>query len=67
MGNTITTFWQSLPQDDVDYYALAANEWLATDRLDADTNQNFTSWQEFFGPNEFDGDSFTTTVSYLNL
>lgn len=63
----MTTFWQSLSQDDIDYYALAANEWLATDRLDADTNQNFTSWAEFFGPHEFDGDSFTTTVSPLNF
>ena len=62
MGTAITSYWNTLPLDDDNYYALAANEWLASDRLNADTNQNFTSWAEFFGPNEFDGDSFTTVV-----
>lgn len=66
MGNAITSYWNSLTENDDDYYALAANEWLALDRLNADTNQNFTTWDEFFGPHDFDGDNFTTTVSSLN-
>lgn len=36
---------------------------VSSDRLDAATNQNFTSWQQFFGPQEVNGDNFTTVVS----
>ena len=42
------------------YGAVAASEWVATDRLSAVTGQNFTSWAEFFGPHEYNSDLFTT-------
>jgi Peptidase family S41 len=64
MGNTMTAFWDSLNETGSTYYALAANEWVATDRIDADTGQNFTSWAEFFGPHLDNGDNFTTTVRF---
>ncbi|KAI9773497.1 MAG: hypothetical protein M1839_002079 [Geoglossum umbratile] len=64
MGQTETDFWNSLSTTDDDYLVLAANEWVASDRLNANTGQNFTSWPEFFGPHSFDGDSFTTTQRY---
>ncbi|RDW66343.1 hypothetical protein BP6252_09978 [Coleophoma cylindrospora] len=64
MGNTITDYWESLDDTSNDYYILAANEWVATDRLNADTDQNFTSWPEFFGPHLYHGDNFTTTQRY---
>jgi hypothetical protein len=44
------------------YYWMTAKDWVATSRLNAHTDQNFTSWGEFFGPHMFNGDYFTTTV-----
>jgi hypothetical protein len=64
MGETITGYWNTLSTVDEDYSFLAANEFVATDRINAKTDKNFTSWPEFFGPNAFDGDNFTTTVCF---
>ena len=64
MGETMTNYWNNLNDTDDNYYLLAANEWVATDRLNANTNENFTTWAEFFGPHLYDGDNFTTTVSF---
>jgi hypothetical protein len=64
MGETMTDHWNSLNNADDDYLDLAANEWVATDRLNANTDQNFSSWAEFFGPHLYDGDDFTTTQRY---
>ena len=61
LGNTFTTYFQQnrAPNSSV-YNALAVSDWVAIDRLNADTNQNFTSWPEFFGPHPYHGDFFTT-------
>ncbi|KUJ17685.1 uncharacterized protein LY89DRAFT_747417 [Mollisia scopiformis] len=64
MGNTITGYFQSLNTTDEDYYALIGDEWVATDLINANTNQNFTSWAEFFGPHLYNGDNFTTVQRY---
>src|SRR4029077_3159080 len=69
MGTTITSLFTGFQAsaNASDYVeALEGNEWVATDRLDAETvpNRNFTSWQEFFGPHMYDGDNFTTTQRY---
>ena len=65
IGNQITTYWNGLTLDDDDYYSLLDSEWVSSDRIDASTNQNFSSWQQFFGPQQLNGDAFTTTVSQL--
>ena len=39
---------------------MVSNVWVAADRLDADTNRNFSSWAQYFGPHEFNGDFFST-------
>ena len=61
IGNTFTTYYATnrSPNGSV-YDALSASDWVSTDRLNAETSQNFTSWAEFFGPHEYNGDSFTT-------
>jgi hypothetical protein len=64
MGETLTVYWDSLNDTDDNFYILAASEWVATDRINADTGRNFTSWAEFFGPHLYDGDNFTTTVRF---
>ena len=61
IGNTFTTYFQTNQSANSSVYdALAASDWVATDRLDANTGQNFTSWVEFFGPHRYNGDTFTT-------
>lgn len=67
MGEMITEFFNEEDTSNIDYYILAANEWVATDRLNANTGNNFTSWAEEFGPVSEDGDQFTITVCLLNL
>ena len=64
MGETITEYWDSLDPTYEDYYNLLANEWVATDLIDANTRQNFSSWAEFYGPHLYNGDNFTTVVSH---
>ena len=61
IGNTFTTYYETnqSPNSSV-YDALSASEWVATDRLNAATGENFTSWGEFFGPHFYNGDTFTT-------
>ena len=62
LGNTITSYYDTLPTNTYYYDVLSAYEWVATDRLDAETGENFTSWGQFFGPHPDHGDFFTTTV-----
>lgn len=47
------------------FYALSASNWVATNYINAETGRNFTSWGEFFGPREHNGDFFTATVRFL--
>lgn len=64
MGSTLTGTWDSLNETHDWYEQLAANEWVVTDRINAATHQNFTSWAQFFGPNSsYSGDSYTSIVS----
>lgn len=67
LGETITSYWNELDEDYYDYYSLAADEWMVSDRISAATKKNFTSWKEFYGPVQHNGDLFTTVVSYLKL
>lgn len=61
LGNTFTNYYS--PSLNETYHdLLSASDWVATDRINANTNQNFTSWGEFFGPHLDNGDNFTTTV-----
>ena len=43
---------------------VSADEWVVTDRLNAETGQNFTSWEEYFGPRTYQADHFSLTVGY---
>lgn len=67
MGETITDYFDSLNTTDENYYALVGDEWVATDLINANTNQNFTSWAEFFGPHLYTGDNFTTVVRCYSI
>jgi Peptidase family S41 len=64
LGNTFTTFYDTQPLDPSVYFAFSASNWVSSDLLNAETEENFTSWGEFFGPHEHNGDQFTTTQQY---
>ena len=61
LGSTFIAYSESSKSPNSSVYGgVAASEWVATDRLNATTGQNFTSWAEFFGPHEYNSDLFTT-------
>ncbi|KAM0798969.1 hypothetical protein BDR22DRAFT_857304 [Usnea florida] len=61
IGNTFTQFYQDQrSQNSSVYDDLSASDFVATSRIDVETNQNFTSWAQFFGPHPFNDDLFTT-------
>ncbi|KAK7718646.1 hypothetical protein SLS64_002606 [Diaporthe eres] len=57
-------YYAGLSTSSPDYETLAADEWIATPRLNAETGVNFTSWAEFYGSYEYNGDSFTAKQRY---
>lgn len=69
LGSATTSFWDSLSLQDESEVALryqeVANEWVITPRLNAETGRNFTSWSEYFGPRNYQGDNFSLTVRLL--
>ena len=68
LGNAWTDFWESLLDDDVDERAFkeseAANEWVITDRINAATGKNFTSWDEYANGPTYNGDKFSLIERY---
>lgn len=67
LGNTFTTYFDTQPMNGSFYDAMAADVWVATDYLNANTGMNFSLWPEYFGPNPDQGDLFTTTVYFLQV
>lgn len=67
VGEATTDFWTTLdPTDAADefyHYILAADEWVVTDRINAETGEIFQSWKEFNGPRHYQDDTFSLTVS----
>lgn len=66
LGTTITNYWDgiSLNTDPVDKYNEEASEWVITNRINALTGQNFTSWAEYYGPMAGNGDTFSLVEQY---
>ena len=62
IGSTYTDYYLNLTTNDESYVALSASEWVVTDRLNAATGQNFTSWDDFYGPFPHNGDYFSAIV-----
>ena len=60
IGNTFTTYYTTSQSNSSTYDALSASDFVSANRLNAETGLNFTSWGEFFGPYEYNGDFFTT-------
>lgn len=62
LGDFYTTYYDThdfSQSDEPSYEELSASDWVATDYLNAETGQNFTSWADYFGPIAEHGDFFT--------
>lgn len=66
LGTTTTDYWNaiSLSGDPDDKYDGEASEWVITDRINALTGRNFTSWAEYYGPVAENGDTFSLVEQY---
>lgn len=67
LGNTTNGFWDQQPDDGYYYYGFSQDEWVATDRINAQTGQNFSSWADLFGPVTYNDDNFTQIVTMYDL
>ena len=63
-GKQLADYWQSLALNAPEYYELSIDEFVALPRINALTGQNFSSWEEFYGPNNVNGDLYTTPQQY---
>jgi hypothetical protein len=68
IGQSFNTFFDDMSPDDEyyddNYSELVSSEWVVTDRINAQTGRNFTSWAEYFGPRLVNGNPFTLTQQY---
>ncbi|EMC91826.1 hypothetical protein BAUCODRAFT_38961 [Baudoinia panamericana UAMH 10762] len=64
LGSAMTSYFQSLNTSSDDYSEYVSKEWVVTDRINALTGQNFSSWREFFGPVHLHNDTFSQTEQY---
>ena len=62
LGTTMSAYWQTLNQSNNYYQAGSADEWIATTRVNAETQRNFTSWAELYGPLQSGVGTFTETL-----
>jgi hypothetical protein len=66
VGETTTDWWDKLDPtdaaDELSHYLFAADEWVVTDRINADTGEAFQSWSEFNGLRNYHNDAFSLTV-----
>lgn len=68
IGKQVTQYWDDFTGDEMEsyyYYAMSTVEWVVTDRLDAESGKNFSSWEDFYGPKgSYNEDSFTSVVRF---
>lgn len=68
LGSVTTDFWDALDESDEDQLAfkleMGAFEWLITNRINAATGKNFTSWAEYATVVNDNGDTFSQTEQY---
>jgi hypothetical protein len=65
LGNTLTPYWEGLTRDQGDYYYLLTNEWVITNRLNAATGEEYTTWDDYFlSTATYDGNYFTNLEQY---
>jgi hypothetical protein len=61
LGQTYTNYFNNITDDDDEAFDFVAEEWVASRRINAQTGQPFSSWDQFFGPAQGD---FTLAQQY---
>ncbi|KAI0439934.1 hypothetical protein F4803DRAFT_567961 [Xylaria telfairii] len=64
MGMTDTGLALGRAKDDPYYQALVANEFVVAERINAATGEYFHSWAGYYGPNDYNNDTFTNVQQY---
>lgn len=64
LGTTMTSHFQNIDQNADDYKLMVSEEWVVTDRVNVETNRNFTSWEQFRGPEIHKDDTFSLAQKY---
>jgi hypothetical protein len=64
LGEAYTGWWDQPDTDQTENYNFAANEWVVTNRINAATGKAFTSWEEFYGPEDSNGEQFSGSQQY---
>ncbi|OAL56114.1 hypothetical protein IQ07DRAFT_530188 [Pyrenochaeta sp. DS3sAY3a] len=64
IGEAYTAYFNDLSPEDPQYTDFLAAEWVVTSRLNAATDQNFSSWTEYSGPVQDNSDSFSLVERY---
>ncbi|KAF9631369.1 hypothetical protein BFW01_g2231 [Lasiodiplodia theobromae] len=67
LGEVSTNWWGTLDRNDPAteiYLQHARDEWVITNRLNAETDKTFSSWSEYYGPRSFNGDAFSEIERY---
>ena len=66
LGNASTSYFETLPDDPNNYTVqdYEGSEWVITDRINALTDANFTSWEQYYGPLSYNGDNFSLIQEY---
>ncbi|KAJ4354686.1 uncharacterized protein N0V89_006423 [Didymosphaeria variabile] len=56
--------WDKDPNNNLaEIYYFSSSEWVASNRINPETNRSFADWAEFFGPVQAAGDNYTRIVS----
>jgi hypothetical protein len=66
LGNASTSYFETLPDDPNNYTVqdYEGSEWVVTQRINALTGVNFTSWEQYYGPLSYNGDNFSLIQEY---
>ena len=64
IGQSFNSAFNNVSIGDTLYDEFLASEWVVTDRINAQTGQQYTSWAEYFGPLLLHDDYFTLTQEY---
>ncbi|KAF5527578.1 hypothetical protein CGCA056_v001770 [Colletotrichum aenigma] len=64
LGSATTRYWQSLAANTDERSELVANEWVVATRINDETENNFTSWEEYEGPRRQVDDDFSLVERY---
>ncbi|KAF4911772.1 Peptidase S41 family protein ustP [Colletotrichum fructicola] len=64
LGSATTRYWQSLTANTEERLELVANEWVIATRINDETGNDFTSWEEYEGPRRQADDDFSLVERY---